>query len=130
VAGIGYTALWDASTPVVVLGVTMLVAGLGIGLFQLAYTDVVVAALPPQDRGVAASLTNLTRMLGVVACASLLSALFRQAEASALASGLDASAAFLAGFRVALAVSAAGLAVVVLLQQVLGRFLDRRTSIR
>jgi hypothetical protein len=51
-------------------------------------------------------------MLGVVACAALLSALFQHAQADALGAGLDASAAFLAGFRVALAVSAAGLAAI------------------
>ena len=54
---------------------------MGIGLFHVAYTDVVVAALPLQERGVASSLTNFTRTLGVVACAGLGSALFRAAEA-------------------------------------------------
>jgi len=128
VAGIGYAALWDGATPIVLLGVTLLVQGFGIGLFQLAYTDVVVAALPPEDRGVAASLTNLTRMLGVVACASLLSALFRHAEADALGAGLDASAAFLAGFRLAFAVAALVLAVIVFVEKMSATLFARSAS--
>lgn len=115
VAGIGSAALWDGSTSVSVLAATMLVQGFGIGLFQLAYTDVVVAALPPQDRGVASSLANLTRTLGVVASATLLSAAFGHAQAKALGAGLDSGAAFVAGFRLAFACAAAGLALIVAL---------------
>lgn len=115
VAGVGAAALWDGSTSVPILAATMLAQGLGIGLFQLAYTDVVVAALPPADRGVASSLANLTRTLGVVASATLLSALFGHAQAQALGAGLDPGAAFLSGFRLAFACAAAGLAAIVAL---------------
>ena len=45
--------------------------GIGLGLFQLAYSDIVTAALPLRDRGVAGSLVLLTRTLGTVTAASV-----------------------------------------------------------
>jgi MFS family permease len=51
--------------------VGLAVQGVGLGLFQLAYSDIVIAALPLKDRGVAGSLVLLTRTLGTVAAASV-----------------------------------------------------------
>jgi hypothetical protein len=52
------------------------VQGVGLGLFQLAYSDIVTAALPLRDRGVAGSLVLLTRTLGTVTAASIVLMLF------------------------------------------------------
>lgn len=71
------------------LAVAMFVAGLGLGLFQLGYMDLTVSMLPVQARGVAGSLANVTRLIGIVSGAALLLALNRQL-------GADGSAA--AGF--------------------------------
>ncbi|MDA0224918.1 MAG: hypothetical protein O2975_02275 [Proteobacteria bacterium] len=109
VSGVVIATGWNAQTGGVSMALTLFVQGAGIGLFQVAYTDVVVASLPQEDRGVAASLANLTRTLGVLACATLVSALFRFVEASALADGLDAAAAFLRAFRVSFLCAAIGL---------------------
>ena len=49
---------------------------MGLGLFQLAYSDIVTAALPLRDRGVAGSLVMLARMLGSVIAASLILMVF------------------------------------------------------
>jgi len=106
---VGAAAAWNAHSEVIGIGLLLFVQGFGIGLFQVAYTDYVVAALPVAERGVAASLANLTRTLGVLAAASLLSALFRTVEASAAAAGADAQSAFLEGYRVSVACAAAGL---------------------
>lgn len=76
-AGVAATAFWDKQTALAAIAATLVVQGLGIGLFQVAYTDIVVAALPLRDRGVASSLANLTRTLGVVGAAVVMSALFR-----------------------------------------------------
>jgi MFS family permease len=109
VAGLGLAGFWDAGTTLASAGVALLVQGFGVGLFQVAYADGVVAALPREDRGVAGSLTMLTRMLGIVGGATLFAALFRDAEAAALAAGLAAGDAFLEGFRYAFRWAAAGL---------------------
>jgi len=52
------------------------VQGVGLGLFQLAYSDIVTAALPLADRGVAGSLVLLTRTLGTVTAASVVLLVF------------------------------------------------------
>jgi hypothetical protein len=49
----------------------LVVQGIGLGLFQLAYADIVTAALPLAERGVAGSLALLTRTLGTVTAASV-----------------------------------------------------------
>lgn len=108
-AGLALTAFWSPATGVAAMAAALLLQGLGIGTFQVAYTDIVIAALPPQDRGVAGSLANLTRTLGVVGGATLLSALFQGAKVDALDAGLDDSAAFVAGFRHAVAWATGGL---------------------
>lgn len=76
-AGIGLLAigLRGASVPLLVAG--MLVQGLGVGLFQVAYLDRVTAALPRADRGVAGSLAMLTRTLGIVFGAASLMLVFQ-----------------------------------------------------
>jgi len=108
-AGLALTAAWGPATGVSAMAAALLLQGLGIGTFQVAYTDIVIGALPPQDRGVAGSLANLTRTLGVVGGATLLSALFQGAKIDALGTGLDDGAAFVAGFRHALAWATGGL---------------------
>ena len=81
--------------------------GVGLGLFQLAYSDIVTAALPLRDRGVAGSLVLLTRTLGTVTSASVIFLVFEI---------LNAKYGFLEGFQrtfqfaAVLAFVAAGLA--------------------
>ena len=99
-----------AHTHVLWLGAALFAQGLGVALYQVAYTDLVTATLPPRDRGVAGSLAMVTRTIGTVAGATLLSALHRSGEAAALTSGLAPDGAFLIGFRVAFTAAAAGLA--------------------
>ncbi len=109
VVGLGVAGFWDAHTGLFAAGVALFVQGFGVGLFQVAYADGVVAELPREDRGVAGSLTMLTRMLGIVGGATLFAALFRDGEGAALAAGLAAGDAFLEGFRYAFRWAAAGL---------------------
>ena len=81
-----------------VLGAFLLV-GLGVGLFQVAYIDLVMATLPPQHRGVAGSLAMLTRTLGVVTGAALLTLIFHILEAAVLANGSTPADGFMSAFR-------------------------------
>jgi MFS family permease len=79
-AGVAVASTWHGGSNPWFVGFCLALQGTGIGLFQVAYTDLVIATLPPEERGVASSLTNFTRTLGVVGCAALASALFRVAE--------------------------------------------------
>jgi MFS family permease len=83
--------------PVVVL--LLVVEGLGQGLLTVAYTDLVTDTLAARDRGVAGSLALLTRTIGVVSGAAVLTAL----QAHAAADG------FMAGYRFAFTVAGGGL---------------------
>jgi len=69
--------------------------GFGMGLFQVAYFDIATATLPKENRGVAGSLVLMTRTVGIVMGASLLTLAFR---ALSSASGSGGQAALLAGF--------------------------------
>lgn len=114
-AAVAVASGWDGATGLAAIGCWLALGGLGIGLFQVAYGDLVIAALPPEERGVASSLTNFTRTLGVVACAVIGSALFRNAESQALAEGVAAGAAFLQGYAHAFGSVAAGISLFIFL---------------
>jgi MFS family permease len=79
--GVGIAA-WGGFSGITGNAVALVLQGLGIGLFQVAYADIVIATLPPEQRGVASSLTNFMRTLGVVSCAVLGSLLFRSVESA------------------------------------------------
>ena len=81
---------WTEQTPMILRIVGLAVQGVGLGLFQLAYSDIVIAALPLKDRGVAGSLVLLTRTLGTVAAASVVLVTFEL---------LNIQYGFLAGFQ-------------------------------
>ncbi len=70
-AGLLLLGAWTERTPAALLVAGLVGQGIGLGLFQLAYTEIVTASLPPEERGVAGSLALLTRTLGTVAAASL-----------------------------------------------------------
>ncbi len=104
---LGFTGL---QTPVALVALLLILEGVGQGLLTVAYTDIVTATLPPRDRGVAGSLSLLTRTLGIVGGASVLTAL--QARG---AEGIWGMAGFLAGYRFAFIVAGGGLLVALLL---------------
>ncbi|MFI5002230.1 MAG: MFS transporter [Reyranellales bacterium] len=93
---LGFTG---AATPVAVVALLLIVEGLGQGLLTVAYTDLVTDTLPARDRGVAGSLALLTRTLGIVSGASVLTALHAHAAADG----------FMAGYRFAFTAAGGGL---------------------
>jgi EmrB/QacA subfamily drug resistance transporter len=98
--GLALIATWDAGTVALWLIVPLSLQGFGIGLFQLAATDLVTGTIAPEHRGVAGSLVLVTRTVGTVAAASVVTLAFQS---------LEVSAGFLAAFR-ATFVGAAALA--------------------
>jgi MFS family permease len=66
----------------------MFAVGVGLGLFQLAFTDRTVAAMSRSDRGVAGSLFMVTRLVGTVAGASGISWLFQALSEGAIGPGI------------------------------------------
>jgi EmrB/QacA subfamily drug resistance transporter len=72
--------------------------GIGTGFFQVAYMEIVMGALPPQHRGVAGSLSMLTRTIGTVTGATALTLVFYTIEDASKAGGRDDAEAFLAAY--------------------------------
>lgn len=105
-AGLLLISTWTEQTSGALQITALVVQGIGLGLFQLAYTEFVTAALPIEDRGVAGSLTLLTRMFGTVTAASVILMLFEILQV-----GRDFFDAFHLTFQVAavLAFCSAGL---------------------
>jgi MFS family permease len=97
-AGLLPLAFTGATTPVALVGMLLIIEGLGQGLLNVAYTDLVTDTLPVRDRGVAGSLALLTRTLGVVSGASVLTALHAHLP------GQD----FMAGYKFAFLVAGGG----------------------
>jgi EmrB/QacA subfamily drug resistance transporter len=104
------TAGADADT--LVLIVSMFVQGFGVGLFQVAYFDILTVTIPREDRGVAGALGMATRSIGVVTGATVLMLIFQTLRAT---SGLAEPQAFLAGFQGTFRIAAVIPAVLVLL---------------
>jgi MFS family permease len=77
----------------------LVLQGFGVGLFQVAYMDVVMRTLPREHRGVAGSVAMLSRSLGVVTGATLLTLIFHAVEATSLARGYAPSESFLMAFK-------------------------------
>ena len=126
IAGLGSVAAWTQAMPAAGMGLSLLAQGIGLGLFQVAYADFVTATLPVAERGVAGSLTMVTRTIGVVAGATGLSAAISHFEAAALSTGATAADAFLAGFRSTFLAVAVALALLVLLSLLRPRVWFRR----
>jgi len=101
VAATGPAGLW-AMVPALAM------QGVGLGLYQVAYADIVTRTLPRHARGVAGSLAMMTRTLGTVSGAAVLMLAFQAGQEW---SGLGGDAALVAGFRLAFLL-AAGLAAV------------------
>jgi MFS family permease len=110
IAGLWLVSIWTPATTLGVIGLSLLLQGLGVGLFQVAYADLVIATLPSGERGVAGSLTMVTRTIGIVGGATCLSAAFRHFEAAASSAGAPAMDAFLAGFQTTFLYAALALA--------------------
>jgi MFS family permease len=113
--------LTGVDAPVALVALLLLLQGVGHGLLAIAYTDIVTATLEVRDRGVGGSLAQLTRTLGTVSGAALLTAL--QAAGAAGQSGVDG---FLAGYRYAFLAVGGGLLLALVLSLAIPRAWSRR----
>jgi MFS family permease len=92
--GLFLIGLWPADIAPAMMALTLAVQGIGVGLFQVAYTDLVLRSSPRADRGVAGSLSILTRTIGTVTGAALLTLIFNRVGHA----GTDTADGFLAAF--------------------------------
>jgi MFS family permease len=97
--GLVLVGTWRPDEIPLVMVAALALQGVGTGCFQVAYIDLVMAASPPEHRGVAGSLAMLTRTIGVVIAAAGLTLGFQAFVVGARAAGSGADAAFLTAFR-------------------------------
>jgi MFS family permease len=103
-AGLFGISLSGSAPDIPILVLSMLVQGIGIGLFQVAYFDIVTAAIPARNRGVAGALGMATRSIGTVTGATVLMLIFQSLQSR----GADGfMPAFQVTFRIAAAIPAA-----------------------
>ena len=74
--GLFAVSQWQEDSVIPVLAASLLLHGLGLGLFHTAYMHIVTGTLSREDRGVAGSLGMMTRSAGVVTGAAVLAGLF------------------------------------------------------
>lgn len=95
-AGLAGIGLWPAFPHAAAMVLPLFLAGAGMGLFQIASMDVITGTMRIEERGVAGSLAQVSRTVGVMCAASLLSLAF-----ASLGGGRQASeAVFLDAFGV------------------------------
>src|SRR5207245_10292939 len=101
VTGLGLFLIgeWQPDTAPQFMLFALALQGLGMGLFQVAYMEIVMAASPLAYRGVAGSLSMLTRTIGVVTAAAGLTLAFQALQGAASGPGAGEAQAFLSAFR-------------------------------
>ena len=97
-------SLSGAIPDIPILAMSMGVQGIGVGLFQVAYFDIVTSVIPIQQRGVAGALGMATRTIGTVTGATVLMLVFQSLRTPAPESFM---LAFKATFQFAAAIPAA-----------------------
>jgi len=105
--GLFLIGLWPPDVTPAVMALILSVQGIGVGLFQVAYTDIVIRSSALADRGVAGSLSMLTRTIGTVTGAALLTLIFNSIGHAAP----DASAGFLTAFSTVFKLAGAAVAI-------------------
>ena len=100
-------ALVSQTAGLAVMLPALVLQGVGLGLYQVAYTEIVTRTLPRRARGVAGSLAMMTRTLGTVTGAAVLMLAFTWVRGMADAAGLGGNDALAAGFRAAFMLAAA-----------------------
>ncbi len=98
-AGLFLIGSWQPDTAPLVMLLALGLHGLGIGFFQVAYMEIVIAASPLAQRGVAGSLSMLTRTIGTVTGAAVLTLGFQAIQSAASGDGAAEAQAFITAFH-------------------------------
>ncbi len=100
---------WDGQQDIWAMSLPLFVQGIGLGLFQVCILVVVTGRLDVRDRGVAGSLAQVSRTIGVVLGATCLSLAYASLNRGAVGDGLAEFEAFLSAFQSTFFYAGAGL---------------------
>ena len=110
IVGLWGISTWTYATPLIGIALALFAQGLGLGLFQVGYSDHVTGTLPLADRGVAGSLSMVTRTIGVVLGATAFPAAFTYFPSASASLGRANLRCVPAGFQATFHHAAIGLA--------------------
>ena len=97
--GLFLVGSWQPDTAPALMMLALALHGIGLGLFQVAYLELVMAASPAAHRGVSGSLAMLTRTIGTVTGAAGLTLGFQAVQSAARTAGAAEAQAFLTAFH-------------------------------
>jgi MFS family permease len=106
-AGLAIIGTAAPTTPLVVVAVALFAAGAGLGLFQVPYMAMVMAAFPAAQQGAAGGYAFLARTLGTVGGVLVLASVFATRRQLAGPEAAFADAFLLAALAVAVAAALA-----------------------
>ena len=110
-AGLFLIGSWQPDTAPLVMVLALGLHGVGLGFFQVAYMEIVIGASPVAQRGVIGSLAMLTRTIGTVTGAALLTLGFQAIQSAARGAGAEDAQAFLTAFHTMFHLAGTGAAV-------------------
>lgn len=124
-AGLLLIARIDGGSPTLVIVLSLLVLGVGLGIFQAPNQSVLMGSMPASALGVGGGMLSMMRTLGVVTGVALLGAVYA-AQSPAVAPG-ESAAFSVSAFRAAF-LFAAAVAALALLINAAGRLPRRRAA--
>jgi len=100
---------WTENVEFISMAIPMFIQGLGLGLFQLCILDVAAQRLEVRDRGVAGSLVQVSRTLGVILGATCLSLIFVEMREALGGNNTHEMYGFLLAYRYTFFIAGSGL---------------------
>jgi MFS family permease len=123
-------ALWSTNTNLDFIFLAVIVQGFGLGLFQVAYSDVVIKSLPLKARGIAGGITVMTRTVGV-AIGSLVWLWILDRNLSTPKESLSiANSEFVQGFQMVFLIAAGVIPVFLAFQYLVNQIFDSKPMIQ
>ena len=80
----------DADSSVVDVAILMMVAGVGMGLFQSASSNLIMGTFPPDRLGMGGAIMSLSRSLGTVSSVAIMGAIFSARQSARAGTGDEA----------------------------------------
>jgi predicted MFS family arabinose efflux permease len=125
-----FIALCSTNTNLDFIFLAVIIQGFGLGLFQVAYSDIVIKSLPLQARGIAGGITVMTRTVGV-AIGSLVWLWILDRNLSTSRESLSiANSEFIQGFQMVFLIAAGVIPVFLAFQYLVNQMFDPKPIVQ
>jgi len=121
--------IWSTNTNLDFIFLAVMIQGFGLGLFQVAYSDVVIKALPMKARGIAGGITVMTRTVGVAIGALVWLWILDQNLSTSKESLSITNSEFIQGFQMVFLIAAGVIPVFLAFQYLVNKIFDPKPLI-